>query len=92
MRINIKRKNSTSAERRVYEVLKRLKVPFKHRVKIWGMEIDFLIGKYALEIDGHIQDTLKNEKLAQMNLVPLHLSNLETRNEILLINLIKKLC
>jgi len=92
MRYNVLRKNSTKSERRVYEVLKRLKVPFEHRVKIGGYEIDFLIGKYCLEIDGHPQFFGKNEKLAQMGLTPIHLSNLETRDETLIINLIKKLC
>ena len=64
----------------MYEVLKRLKVPFKHRVKIGGYEVDFLIGHFACEINGHPQNTPKNEKLAKMNLVPVHFSNQETRD------------
>ena len=75
----------------MYEVLKRLKVPFKHRVKIGGYEVDFLLRNYALEINGHPQNTTKNEKLAQLGFVPIHIENLETRNESLIVNLINKI-
>lgn len=90
MRYNIVKKNSTKSERRVYEVLKRLKVPFKHRVKIVGRECDFQIGNYILEIDGHDQFFGKNERLVALGFIPVHLSNKETRDEKLITNLIKK--
>jgi hypothetical protein len=90
MRITILKKNSTKAERRFYEVLKELGVPFQHRVKIGGKEIDFLLGKYAIEINGHPQDTDKNEKLAQLGLIPVHVANKDTRDKSLIINLIKQ--
>jgi len=80
MRINITKKSSTKAERRVYEVLKILKIPFKHRWLVKGLEIDFLIGDYALELDGHAQDPERNHKIKSLGLTPLHLSNEATND------------
>lgn len=89
MRYNITKKSSTTHERIVYEVLKELHVPFKHRWLIKGHEVDFLIfDKICLEIDGHDQDTYKNELLAKSGYVPLHFNNNEVSRESI-INLIK---
>lgn len=77
MRYNILKKNSTKSERIVYEVLKSLHIPFKHRWIINGREVDFIIGKYALEIDGHHQDAEKNHMLAELGYIPIHLTNSE---------------
>lgn len=87
----IKKKHSTIYERRFYEVLKELHIPFKHRWLIAGREIDFVIfGNVCIEIDGHEQDGKKNAKLAKAGYIPIHLHNSEvTRKNI--INLIKKL-
>jgi very-short-patch-repair endonuclease len=71
----ITRRNSTKSERKFYELLKYNHVPFKYKQKIGGREVDFIIGKYAIEIDGHEQDGLKNEMLAKEGYVPIHLSN-----------------
>lgn len=91
MRYNINKRSSTKPERIVYEVLKELHIPFKHRWLIDGREIDFFIlNKYCLEINGHDQDTSKNELLASLGYVPLHLHNSEVNKEIIT-NLIKKL-
>lgn len=90
MRYTIRKKNSTYHERVVYEVLKELKIPFKHRWIVQGREVDFLIGKYALEINGHEQDEEKNEILAKAGYIPIHLNNSEINRENI-INLIKKL-
>lgn len=91
MRYSIIKKSSTKYERIVYEVLKELKIPFKHRWKIIRYEIDFLIfDKICLEINGHEQDTVKNEILAKLGYIPLHLQNNEVTRESV-INLIKKL-
>jgi hypothetical protein len=80
MRRNLLRSNSTSAERRVYEVLKQLHIPFKHRWIVDGLEIDFLIGDMALEIDGHIQKVNRNHKILELGFTPIHLSNEATKN------------
>ncbi len=92
MRYNLSKKSSTYPERIVYEVLKELHIPFKHRWLINGREIDFLIfDNICLEIDGHNQDTIKNEILAGMGYVPIHLHNKEVNRESI-INLINNLC
>jgi hypothetical protein len=66
---------STKAERRMVELLKKYRIPFRAKIKIQGREIDFLIGKYAIEIDGHLQSVSKNEQLVKAGYVPIHLSN-----------------
>lgn len=86
----ILKKHSTKPERIVYEILKELHIPFKHRWLIKGMEVDFVINKICIEIDGHQQNTDKNVMLANLEYIPIHLHNSEVnRNNI--INLIKKL-
>lgn len=84
MRLNLLRKHSTKSERRVFEVLKELHIPFKYRWKVGGYEIDFLIGKVALEIDGHEQGVERNYRILEMGLTPIHLSNEATKNPIYL--------
>lgn len=81
MRYNLTKKNSTKPERIVAEVLKEYKVPFKHRWLIGGREIDFVIGKFAIEIDGHEQDGDKNRMLAELGYVPIHLHNSEINHQ-----------
>lgn len=89
MRYQITKKSSTKYERLVYEVLKEFHIPFRHRWLIQGREVDFLIfDKICLEIDGHEQDTVKNEILAQSGYVPIHFHNNEVSRESI-INLIK---
>ena len=43
MRYNLK--NSTRAERIVHEILKELKLPFRHRWLVNGREVDFIVKK-----------------------------------------------
>lgn len=81
MRRNILKKNSTKPERIVYEVLKELHVPFRHRWIINGREVDFVIGNICLEIDGHEQDGAKNHMLAELGYLPMHLYNSEITKE-----------
>jgi len=80
MRYNISKKRSTKAERIVYEILKELHIPFKHRWIINGREVDFLIGKHVIEIDGHKQDSSKNIDLVEQGYTPLHFNNSEIIN------------
>lgn len=81
MRYNILKKNSTYQERIVYEVLKEMKIDFKHRWIIGGVEIDFVIGKICIEIDGHQQDGDKNANLVKLGYTPIHLNNSEITRE-----------
>lgn len=77
MRYNVHKKHSTRYERFVYEVLKSNQIPFKHRWIIGGREIDFVVGNYAIEIDGHEQDEHKNNMLVEHGYTPIHIHNQE---------------
>ena len=90
MRYNLTKQNSTKTERIVYEVLKETKIPFKHRWIISEKEIDFVIGKYALEINGHNQNTDRNELLISNGYTPIHINNSDINVEYIK-NLINKL-
>ena len=75
MRRNVLKRNSTKAERIFYEMLKTLKIPFRHRWLINGREVDFLIGNYAIEIDSHGQDVDKNIMLLKEGYTPIHINS-----------------
>jgi very-short-patch-repair endonuclease len=83
MRYNLSKKHSSKPERIVYEILKELRLPFRHRWIVGGREIDFLVlDKYAIEIDGHEQDEEKNNGLMRLGYVPIHIHNHEIANNI----------
>lgn len=63
------------------ELLKELKIPFKTKVKIEGLEIDFIIADYAIEIDGHSQNPGKNYILIRNGYNPIHFYNWEITQE-----------
>lgn len=69
------KKLSTKAERRFAERLKVNHIPFRTKIKIKGREVDFIIGKYAIDIDGHEQDCDKNVMLVGEGLIPIHIDN-----------------
>lgn len=75
MRTIILKTNSTKPERKFAEYLKRLHIPFKHRVKICGREIDFLIKDTIVEIDGHLQEGERNQELTKAGYKILHFTN-----------------
>lgn len=78
MRCTLTKKNSTKAERVFAEVLKTLKIPFRHRILIGNREVDFLLpNNVCVEIDGHNQDWEKNEMLCKKGYQPIHLTNKE---------------
>lgn len=74
--------NSTKFERRFLEILKEFHIPFRTKVKIGGREVDFLIGKYAIDIDGHQQDVNKNSMLVSLGYIPLHFNNNEINDSL----------
>jgi len=83
---------STKAERVFAEMLKRNRVPFRAKVKVNGREVDFLIGNFAIEINGHDQIITKNSSLLENGYIPFHFTNREVLEDILSIELqIKKL-
>jgi very-short-patch-repair endonuclease len=90
LRYNINRKHSTRGERIVYEVLKELHIPFKHRWLVNGREIDFIFLDVALEVNGHEQNAERNQEIAASGYRPIHISNEEVSKEYIT-NLIKSL-
>lgn len=84
MRTLLTTHSSTKAERNFHEILKKLKVPFLSKVKIGNREVDFIIGKYAIDIDGHEQDVLKNIMLVKHGYSPVHFNNNEIPNPFLI--------
>ena len=81
MRPNIPKKHSTKSERIFIEALKERHVEFLFRIKVENKEVDFIIGDYAIEINGHEQDVKKNEMLASYGYIPIHLHNSEVNEE-----------
>jgi very-short-patch-repair endonuclease len=75
MRINLDKKHFTKAERKFGRRLQEKHIQFKTKVKIKGREIDFLVGKYAIDIDGHSQDIKKNKMLFEAGYLPIHINN-----------------
>lgn len=75
MRVTITKRSSTKAERIFAEILKRNHIAFKHRHRIEGREIDFIIKKYAIEIDGHAQSPSRNKWLVEQGFTPIHFQN-----------------
>ena len=73
--LKLMRKLSTSAERKFAERLKDLHIPFRTKIKINEREVDFIVGKYTIDIDGHLQDGAKNKMLVESGYIPLHISN-----------------
>lgn len=65
MRKTLDKKHFTKPERIFWEILKRNKIRFETKVKVSGREIDFLIGKVAVEIGNHSQDILKNKNILE---------------------------
>lgn len=92
--LKLKKGRSTKAERRFAEILKTNHIPFRAKVIVNGREVDFLIGKNAIDIDGHDQDPSKNVHLVKAGYVPIHFSNREilTLNRNLLTKQLKRLC
>lgn len=62
------------------EILKKLHIPFRSKVRIGGREVDFLIGTYAIELDGHLQDASKNKMLISLGYNPIHFDSWEVPN------------
>lgn len=77
--MKIDKKHFTKSERKFVRFLQENHIPFKTKVKIKGREIDFLIGKYAIDIDCHEQDSEKNSMLFNEGYIPLHYTNQEIK-------------
>ena len=73
----LKLSKSTKAERRIGEILKRNRIPFKHRWRIGKYEVDFLIGRLVIEVDGRVHKLTNRDKdtfIFKEGYVPVHIS------------------
>lgn len=80
--LKMQRQNSTKYERRFMELLKEKHIRFRAKVHIQGREVDFIVHKYAIDIDGHAQCPNKNEMLAHEGYIPVHYNNAEISNKL----------
>lgn len=44
------------------------------------MEVDFLVGRIVIEVNGHDQDSERNNKFIQLGYVPIHIQNQDIIN------------
>lgn len=90
----LKRSNSSKWERRVGEILKNNRIKFRAKVRIGKYEVDFLIGKVVIEVDGSVHKKTNTQKdifLFNQGYTPLHLITHGRKAELIeqtLINLI----
>jgi len=77
MRVSLTKKHNTKAERIFGEILKKNHISFRAKVQIKGREVDFLIGKIAVEIGNHDQNKLKNKFILESGYSILFLTNRE---------------
>lgn len=70
-------KSGTKSERRISEIFKKHKVKFKYRQRIGKYEVDFVIGRVALDVDGSAHSNIDQERdtfLFSRGYVPLHVN------------------
>lgn len=75
--LKLTRRNSTKGERRIGEILKRNKIPFKVKQMIGGREADIVVGRLIIEVDGNIHfqtDSEKDTLFFSLGYVPIHIS------------------
>lgn len=84
--LKLSRGHSTKAERVFGEMLKSNHIPFKVKVRVANHEVDFLIGRVIVEINGHEQDPLRNNKFVELGYIPIHFDNSEVLNNRELVN------
>ena len=64
-------------ERILARLLNENRIPFKTKIKVGKYEVDFLIGKLVIELDGHEQSGDRNHYLANLGYTPWHFTNKE---------------
>ena len=68
---------ATKAERRIGEMLKRNRIRFRTQQRIGKYEVDFVVGRLVIEVDGKVHqhtDTAKDTFLSSIGYVPVHVS------------------
>ncbi len=81
----LKVRKGTKSERRISEIFKKNKIKFQYRQRIGKYEIDFVIGRVALEIDGSVHkqiDQKRDAYLFSQGYVPLHINAYADFNEV----------
>ena len=71
----LRRSTSTKSERRIAEVLKANHIAFRTQVRLGRYEVDFIIGRIALEVDGSVHGRINQAKdayLFSQGYIPLH--------------------
>jgi len=79
------KRNSKKAERIILELLKKNHLPFKSKWIIANHEVDFLIGKTIIEVDGVIHRHLESKRDILFNKLgykPIHFSVREIRENL----------
>ncbi len=61
-------------------LLQQNHIAFLFREKLLGKEVDFLIGKTIIEVNGHDQDEIRNNLFVENGYTPYHFSNEEVNN------------
>ena len=82
------KKHSSKPERILADQFIRNAVPFEFRKIISNREVDFVLGRVIVEVDGlqhntpraRARDRQKNEMLVQLGYIPLHVSTKEVRS------------
>jgi len=80
MRFTLTKNKTTKSERIMIRLLQENRIPFRFREKVIGKEVDFLIGKTIIEINGHDQDEIRNNLFVENGYTPYHFSNDEVKN------------
>jgi very-short-patch-repair endonuclease len=73
----LKKQNSTKTERKLAEIFKTNQIKFKARWIVQGYEVDFLIGKVIIEVDGNVHkhvDRKREQSLLDAGYIPFHVS------------------
>lgn len=75
---------STKGERRIAEILKRNKIKFKAKWKIGRYEVDFLVGKMIIEVDGSVHretNTARDIFFTTQGYLPVHIITSHQKTE-----------
>ena len=82
--LKLKKTNSTKGERRIAEILKKHKIKFKTKWRIGKYEVDFLVGKMIIEIDGNVHKRTNTERdiyFTSQGYLPIHIITSRQRTE-----------
>ena|SRR3990167_10914840 len=83
--MRITKKHSSKPERILADLLVRNHIPFEFSKIIEGREVDFVLGRVIVEVDGvshqrrRVSEKSKNEMLVRLGYIPLHFSAKEVR-------------